>query len=390
MAKILLTQKIIDQTSCPADQRKIELSDQQQPGFFIEFRYGSAYGTYYQRVTDRGSRKTYKLGTTNELMLKAARNLASEMRAKHLSGELARNEIEQKATMSLNAFFDQVYYPQCVKDKRAKSAYAERSLYNSHVRSTLGNQPMNFITRKDVVILIQSIKNRGLSAATINKVICTIRVVFRYAITLDYLSDSEVLSTKLLTDTAKKERFLSIEETQRLLTVLDSWHVQPVALLLKLLIFTGARSGEAMKANWADIDFEKRVWKIPIENDKIKQGRLLPLNDSAIAILQQAWDLREHGQVEVFRSIQCKSRYLSLQLSWYKIRIAAGIPDVRVHDLRHSFASHLIQHKVPIAEISTLLGHRNIKTTMRYAHLDQTTIRESSQIMDRLFQPNPP
>lgn len=195
MARIILTQKIIDQTSCPADQRKIELSDQQQPGFFIEFRYGSAYGTYYQRVTDRGSRKTYKLGTTNELMLKAARNLASEMRAKHLSGELARNEIEQKATMSLNAFFDQVYYPQCVKDKRAKSAYAERSLYNSHVRSTLGNQPMNFITRKDVVILVQSIKNRGLSAATINKVICTIRVVFRYAITLDYLSDSEVLST---------------------------------------------------------------------------------------------------------------------------------------------------------------------------------------------------
>jgi integrase len=192
-----------------------------------------------------------------------------------------------------------------VKDKRAKSAYAERSLYNTQVRSTLGDQPMNHLSRKDVVTLGQAMKDRRFSVATINKVISTIRVIVRYAITLEYLSDSEVLSTKLLADTAKKERFLSIEETQRLLRVLDTWHVKPIALLLKLLIFTGARSGEAMKANWTDIDFKQGVWKIPIESDKIKQGRLVPLNDHALSVLQQAWALREAGQVEVFRSIQC-------------------------------------------------------------------------------------
>jgi integrase len=70
-------------------------------------------------------------------------------------------------------------------------------------------------------------------------------------------------------------------------------------------------------------------------------------------------------------------------LSWYNIRAAAGIEGVRIHDLRHSYASQLVKNKVPVIEVSKLLGHSSIKTTMRYAHLDQDTIRQSSKVMDK-------
>jgi integrase len=379
-----LTDKKVEMLVCPQGKAKIEISDPSLKGFYVEVRANSDHKTYYQRVNmPDGKRRTLKVGLSSEITLKEARNQAAKLKQDCLSGALDRQLNEQKACMRLNDFLDQHYYPYAKKLKRYSTIYAHRSLMNNHIRTGLGKLPINQIKAKDLMKLSDALIEKGRKPATINKLLNGVHQVIRHAIDLGHLSGSEALKVKLLTDTQKQERYLNDEETINLIKVLDTWTVRPVALLLKFTLFTGARVGEVMKANWTDIDFKEQTWYIPVENDKVKKGRIVPLNDTAVTILQEALLLKTEGQEEVFRSIQCKTRYKSVILSWYKIRAQAGIFGVRIHDLRHSYASHLVKNKVPVIEVSKLLGHSSIKTTMRYAHLDQDTIRQSSKVMDK-------
>jgi integrase len=379
-----LTDKKISLIDCPADKSKIEVSDPSLKGFYVEVRANSEHKTYYQRVNmPDGKRRTLKVGLSSEIGIKEARNIAIRLKSDCLSGALDRQIAEQKSCIKFNDFLDQHYYPYASKHKRYKTVYAHQSLMKTHIRNDLGKLPINKIKASSLRALMDKLIDLGRKPATINKLINGVQQVIRFAIDLGHLEQSEALKVKLLNDTQKKERFLSEDETIRLIKVLNDWHVKPVALLLKFTLFTGARIGEVMKANWQDINLETKTWYIPVENDKVKKGRIVPLNDTAVTILQEALLLKTAGQEEVFRSIQCKTRYKSVMLSWYNIRAAAGIEGVRIHDLRHSYASHLVKNKVPLIEVSKLLGHSSIKTTMRYAHLDNDTIRQSSKVMDK-------
>lgn len=386
MSKVNLTQKQVDSMVCPEGKTKIEVSDANQLGFYAEVRANTDNKTYYQRVNTLSGRRVIKVGTSAELTLKEAKALAAELKMDCLSGKLDRQISEQKASVSFNTFFEQTYLPSKAKKLREKTLYADRSLMKNHVYQGIGKLPINAIKSADLMSLSDALLAKDLKPSTINKVIASVKKVIRHAITLEILQDSSTLKVKQLTESNTCERFLSDEEAKRLIAVFQGWHVPQVALLLMFTLFTGARIGEVMKADWEHIDLENKNWYIPVDNDKVKKGRIVPLNDTALSILHSALALRKERQLEVFHSIQAKGRYKNVTLAWYKIREQAGLNDVRVHDLRHSFASYLVRNKIPLVEVSKLLGHNSIKTTMRYAHLDQDTIRQSSQTMDALFQ----
>jgi integrase len=332
-----LTDKKISLITCPADKAKIEISDPTLKGFYVEVRANSNHKTYYQRVNmPDGKRRTLKVGLSSEITLKEARNQAAKLKQDCLSGELDRQLNEQKACMSLNDFLDQCYYPYATKHKRPKTVYAHQSLMKTHIRSHIGKLPINQIKAKDLMALIDRMLGMQRKPATINKLVNGVQLVIRHAITLGHLPDSDALKAKLLPDHQRRDRHLSNDETFRLIQVLDNWHTRPPALLLKFTLFTGARIGEVMKADWKHINLDDKTWYIPVESDKVKKGRLVPLNDTAVNILHEAQLMREQGQEEVFRSIQCKTRYQSVTLSWYNIRAKAGLHEVRIHDLRHS------------------------------------------------------
>jgi len=167
----------------------------------------------------------------------------------------------------------------------------------------------------------------------------------------------------------KCERFLSADELMRLGKALcdfeASGDMMPSAIAgLRLLIFTGARLGEILTLKWSYIDFERRLILLP---DSKTGSKPIVLNQQAIDVLNSIprlvnfpWVLMGHTEGQHLRA---------LQASWIRVRKLAGIPDVRIHDLRHSFASFAVMSGGTLPIIGKLLGHNTPITTARYAHL---------------------
>ncbi len=143
-----------------------------------------------------------------------------------------------------------------------------------------------------------------------------------------------------------------------------------------LLILTGARKREILDARWEDIDFERKTLMFPVT--KSGKPRTVPLSSNALEILKGLPRVNEF----IFPSPKTGKPFVSIFNSWNQARKRAGLEDVRIHDLRHSFASFLVNRGRSIYEVGRLLGHTQIKTTIRYAHLsDQTLVYAVNQYL---------
>jgi integrase len=142
------------------------------------------------------------------------------------------------------------------------------------------------------------------------------------------------------------------------------------------LLSTGARSNEARQAKWSQIDTENAVWRIPAANSKSKKTRAVPLNESALWVLEEI-GTRDKFEV-VFVNPETGEAYTPVTHAWYRIRKLAGIPHLRIHDLRHSFASLLVSGGRSLYEVQQILGHSDPKVTMRYAHLSSKALQEAA------------
>jgi integrase len=198
------------------------------------------------------------------------------------------------------------------------------------------------------------------------------------------IKQNPVKGVDLLKNINKTERFLQATEIKALLNALEDSPNPLLKYFVPLALLTGARKRELLDARWSDIDFESKVWRIPMT----KSGR--PLN---VPLTPQAFQLLLHLQsylpslleavpkegVEwVFPNPKTNQPYISIFNAWNTARNKAGLAGLRIHDLRHSFASALVNHGIPIYDVQKLLGHQSIKTTERYSHLSPERLRQSA------------
>jgi integrase len=144
--------------------------------------------------------------------------------------------------------------------------------------------------------------------------------------------------------------------------------------IVPMLILTGARKREVLDAKWADFNLERKHWLIPMT--KSGKARHVPLSDGALMVLSAVPRLPDCDWA--FPNPQTSEPYVSIYYPWDTARKLAGLADVRMHDLRHSFASLLINSGRTLYEVQRLLGHTQIKTTQRYAHLSEDTLRAAA------------
>ena len=170
-------------------------------------------------------------------------------------------------------------------------------------------------------------------------------------------------------------RFLSREEIVRLHRVLDGQNrksSREQADIIRLLLLTGCRRNEIVRLRWSEVDRDKLVLA-----DSKTGPRVVPLNTQARRILERR---PRGGSPFVFPSPIDPARPRSRNLAfWYRARREAGIADVRLHDLRHTHASHAVLNGVPVPVVARLLGHSDIRTTLRYAHLGDREIVEAAE-----------
>ena len=170
-------------------------------------------------------------------------------------------------------------------------------------------------------------------------------------------------------------RFLSREEIARLHRVLDGQtrdSRREQADIVRLLLLTGCRRSEILRLRWSEVDRDRLVFA-----DSKTGPRIVPLNTQARRILQR----RPRGVSPfVFPSPKDHTRPRSRNLAfWYRARREAGIEDVRLHDLRHTHASHAVMNGVPVPVVARLLGHSDVRTTLRYAHLGDREIEDAAE-----------
>ena len=146
------------------------------------------------------------------------------------------------------------------------------------------------------------------------------------------------------------------------------------------LLSTGCRLNEALCAEWSQIDWTQKVWRIPALNSKSKRMRPVPLNESAMDILEQ---VRNDSPQWVFYNPDTGTHFKTLHNAWYDIRKHAGMPWLRLHDLRHTYASLLVNSGRTLYEVQSLLGHSDSKVTQRYAHMNTETLLDASEIASR-------
>lgn len=182
-----------------------------------------------------------------------------------------------------------------------------------------------------------------------------------------------------------RERFLQPDELARLGTALatveQDGSVEPHAIAaIKLLLFTGARLSEILTLKWSYVDLQRRVLLLP---DSKTGQKTIPLNQAAIDVLKRIPRLEKNPHVIVGR--QEGAHLINLQKPWRRIRALAGLDEVRIHDLRHTFASIGVAAGGSLPIIGRALGHSQVSTTQRYAHLTDTPVHQLSQSVGEIL-----
>lgn len=165
-------------------------------------------------------------------------------------------------------------------------------------------------------------------------------------------------------------RYLKDDEAVRLFRALQASPNPLLPYIIAMLLLTGARKREVLTAKWSDIDLEQRRWRI--EFNKTGNTRYVPLSEAMISLLAHL--PRQDDNDYLFPSPKTEVPFISVFHSWDSARRKAGLADVRIHDLRHSFASYVINAGRSLYVVQKLLGHTQIKTTQRYAHLSHESL----------------
>jgi integrase len=180
---------------------------------------------------------------------------------------------------------------------------------------------------------------------------------------------------------AKRKRYLSADELVKLTAALAEHPSKQSANVVRILLLSGARRGEVMSMRWADLDLTAGTWTKPGSTTKQKSDHAVPLSGPARQLLseihaEQTADGGRHLGTWVFPSPESRTGHvIELAHAWRAICSAAGIEGLRLHDLRHSFASQLASGGASLPLIGALLGHSNPATTARYAHLFDDPMR---------------
>ena len=361
---------------CPPDKKRIEYCDLDVPGLLIECRSApNAVPTWYLRFKANGKTAYTRLGNVQELGLAKARQQAITFKAQHTLAP--KHAVEAKApmgTMTLDVFMRDHYFPHAKVHKR--SWRRDDQLYRIRIAPKFGQLALSEINRRDVQAFQNSLLKEGLSPASADHHVKLLRRLCNLAVDWEMLEKNALKGIPLYMVDNQVENYLSEDQMKRLMEVLRTDANRPVCLIMIYLLSTGCRLNEALKAEWQQVDIANRVWRIPATNSKSKRIRSVPLNDSAIWVLEQ---LGTQGQyAHVFVNRQTGSRYTTITRVWHRLRKLAGLPNMRAHDARHDAASRMCSAGVSLYQISQVLGHSDPKVTMRYAHLSARALQDAA------------
>ncbi len=282
--------------------------------------------------------------------------------------------------------------------KGAETLSTDQGRIDNHIKPLLGKKRVGDIVAADIQRFMRDIAagktakdnktgprkrlivKGGRGAAT--RVTGLLSGIFSFAVAEGIRAENPVKGVQRYAD-GKSDRALSLQEITKLGFVLRRMAeqgVNPSAInIIKLLIVTGARRNEIAGLRWGEVDFERSVIRLPAHRHKTgsqKGAKYIPLTDPARTILSELSEDRTSDFV--FPATSGDSHFQGIKRVWQKARAQAGLNDVRLHDLRHTFASTGVSSGDGLPIIGALLGHSNARTTQRYAHIANDPLQKAA------------
>jgi integrase len=380
MPIINLTNEFLKQSSCPDGKKKEVFFDISCRGLMFEVRETGGR-TYYLKYRDgRGHARQQKLADARDITLMQARLLASRKKNQIAMGHdplAAKRALKQIPTVS--EFIHTRYLPYVESYKR--SWKCDKGLLQNHIEPIWGKRFLDQISKDDIMGLMT--KHRETHApGSCNRLLILLRYLFSLPAKweLTYASTNPTKGIPLMKEESVKERFLSTAEAQNLFAQLHSSDNPMLRYIVPMLILTGARKREVLDARWEDFDFERRTWRI--HTTKLGKPRHVPMSDGVLSLLAT---IPKFECTWVFPNPKTLKPYVSIYHSWHRARTNAGLQEVRMHDLRHSYASFLVNAGRSLFEVQRLLGHTQVKTTQRYAHLSYDTLLNATNAVNNVI-----
>jgi integrase len=390
--KTKITQKLIG--SLAAEAKAYRVHDTVQPGFFIRV-LPSGHKSY---MVTWGRNKNATLGRVGVLTLDQARTEAAQYLADaHAHGEPLAVAQGRKgiALPSLREFIDDTYMPWFKTHHKGheKTLHTLNNNFDTIMPRRLGD-----ITGRDLDQIRTGWMQSGNKPSTVNRKMGSISGVFSRAVEWEYIDAHPMDRLKALKiDSLGLVRYLDAEETKRLREALDArqdearaeresankWrtdrgkelmpsllqvpftdHLKPLVLVS---LNTGMRRGELFDLKWSAVNFQTKTITAAGATTKTSDTRHIPMNKETVRVLED-WKKLAGKSRYVFPS-QEGGRLEDVKSAWLKLLERANIEGFRWHDMRHDFASRLVMAGVPLNTVRDLLGHADIKMTLRYAHL---------------------
>ena len=370
----------------PDGKRKLRITDDKITGFVAEVWPTGAVVFWLRYTDDRGRSREEKLGKFGDVTVDQARKRAKELRAQvSLGGDPAADRDKLKAVPSFAEFVTGRYLPYA--KERLRSYRDQESFCRLRLLPRWGTKRLDEIKPDDVVALQADLKAEGLSNATANRYVVLVRRILNIALRWEVVDGRNPAKNAELLREQGRERFLSADETRRLFHALDEEPSRAAASCLALLALTGARKSEALKLRWEDVDLARRTWRVALS--KSGRARHIPLSDAAVAVLL-AQPRPDAACPWVFPGEVEGNPLENVRKCWDRVKRRAALDlSLRIHDLRHSFASCLVNQGRPLYEVAQILGHSQLQTTQRYSHFQNERLVDAANVAGRIALSRP-
>jgi integrase len=363
-----LTDAIVKRLPLPARDKRV-IYDSTQPGFGVRVT-ANGHRSFVLNYTVRGTgrERRFTIGALPNWSTVGARTEARRLRRLIDSGIDPLGQIEDgraaPTVADLIERFEKEHFPRL----RPGTVNGYRKLFQNHIRPHFGaHTKVSEVDFASIDRLHRKVTAAGGPYAA-NRAASLLSKMFTLGIRWGMANANPCKGVERNLE-AKRKRYLSGDELARLIQALSEHPNKQSADIIRMLLLTGARRGEVLSMRWDQIDLQTGIWIKLASATKQKADHTVPLSAPARQLLSEIRDQKPSGEF-VFPSDRSRHR-VDVNVSWQRIRKAAGISGLRIHDLRHSFASQLASGGASLPLIGALLGHSNPATTARYAHLFQ-------------------
>jgi integrase len=313
------------------------------------------------------------IGSFPDWAVARARAEARELRVRIDRGEdpLA-DRVALRTAPTLRDLADR-YAEEHLPKKRPSSARDDLAMLKLWIFPALGTKKVAAVRPADIEALHTKVTRAGRPSRA-NRVVSLLSMMFSLAVRWEYRPDNPCRSAVDRNPETKRKRYLAPAEIARLSVALGECDNQQAANAIRLLLLTGARRGEVEGATWGQFDLAAGTWLKPGATTKQKTDHLVPISAPVVLLLNEMGPGRPEEYV-----FAVGAGHLNVRRAWESVRGKAGLGDVHLHDLRHSFASILVSAGASLPAVGAMLGHSSPATTHRYAHLMLDPLRAAAE-----------